>query len=289
MKQTIILTISGLILLGCSDSSQIENFADAQKQLNYLIENSVQPSRVENEYRANIELSSTNLLELLPDINEYTRTVDVQDSDKIEAVEIFTSSEKAGLGRDGLYTDLAKSFNRKQFKLPNGKVGQISIRNIASGAAASFLMASQHVPDAYSPSHVLWGKMLMSQGIKLDELAAKTAPNVTGILVRKGKSDLITTDGKLDVQKLLTAVTSGQFSMGYANPYQSSTGLNFLLLVLNAFAQGDESQMLEPDVVSAFEAFQRGIPFVASNTLQIREATVNSGVLDGFVMEYQTY
>ena len=47
--------------------------------------------------------------------------------------------------------------------------------------------------------------------------------------------------------------------------------------------------MLDPDVASAFEAFQRGVPFVAQNTLQMRDATVNSGVLDAFVMEYQTF
>jgi Ca-activated chloride channel family protein len=77
--------------------------------------------------------------------------------------------------------------------------------------------------------------------------------------------------------------------MGYTNPYQSSTGLNFLLNVLNAFAQGDESQMLSPDVASAFEAFQAGVPFVAQNTLQMRDAAVGSGVLDALVMEYQSW
>jgi Ca-activated chloride channel family protein len=253
------------------------------------VENTVQPSRIENQYRANIKLTSTNLLELLPDINEFGMAVDVRDNSQTEAVEIFTSSEKAGTGVDGIYVDLAKQFNAQRMKLPNGKTGQIAIRKIASGAAASFLLANQNVPDAYSPSNLLWGQMLASQGVALTEIARATAPNVAGVVVQTKKVDAITSNGELDIQKLLTAVTSGQFAMGYTNPYQSSTGLNFLLTVLHAFAQGEERQMLDPDVASAFEAFQRGVPFVAQNTLQMREATVNSGVLDAFVMEYQTF
>lgn len=277
------------LLAGCMDANNVKNFDEAESRLQELVQDTIQPSRIENQYRANIKLSATNLLELLPDINEYGMSVDVRDSGQIEAVEIFTSSEKAGTGVDGIYVDLAKQFNAQRMRLDNGKVGQIAIRKIASGAAASFLLANQNVPDAYSPSNLLWGQMLASQGVSLTQISEATAPNVAGVVVQKKKVGEITTNGELDVQKLLTAVTGGQFAMGYTNPYQSSTGLNFLLTVLNAFAQGDEAQMLAPDVASAFEAFQRGVPFVAQNTLQMREATVGSGVLDAFVMEYQTF
>jgi Ca-activated chloride channel homolog len=40
--------------------------------------------------------------------------------------------------------------------------------------------------------------------------------------------------------------------------------------------------------VSGFEKFQTNIPFVSYTTLQMRESA-QSGVLDGFIMEYQTY
>jgi Ca-activated chloride channel family protein len=289
MKKIAGLALTLPLITGCFDSNNVKNFDEAEERLTDLIENTIQPSRIENQYRANIQLSATNLLELLPDINEYTMSVDVRDSAQIEAVQIFTSSEKAGSGVDGIYVDLAKQFNAQRIKLPNGKIAQISIRKIASGAAASFLLANQNVPDAYSPSNLLWGQMLASQGVELTEIANQTAPNVAGVVVQSKKVGEITTNGDLDIQKLLTAVTSGQFAMGYTNPYQSSTGLNFLMTVLHAFAQGDEGQMLAPDVASAFEAFQRGVPFVAQNTLQMRDATVNSGVLDAFVMEYQTF
>jgi len=289
MNKIIGLAASISLLTACFDNNNVKDFAEAEKRLTDIVENTIQPSRIENQYRANIKLSSTNLLELLPDINEYQMTVNARDTSQIEAVEIFTSSEKAGTGVDGIYVDLANQFNSKRVKLPNGKVAQVGIRKIASGAAASFLLANQNVPDAYSPSNLLWGQMLSSQGVNLTEIAKSTAPNVAGVVVQKKKIDQISSNGELDIQKLLTAVTSGEFAMGYTNPYQSSTGLNFLLTVLHAFAQGEEQQMLDPDVASAFEAFQRGVPFVAQNTLQMREATVNSGVLDAFVMEYQTF
>ncbi len=289
MKKLVGLTLTLPFLVGCFDPNNVKDFDEAEIRLGELVEKDIQPSRIENQYRANIQLSSTNLLELLPDINEYRRTVDVRDNAQTEAVEIYTSSEKGGSGVDGIYVDLANQFNAQGFRLSNGKTGKIAIRKIASGAAASFLLANQHVPDAYSPSNLLWGQMLESQGVKLTQVAEATAPNTAGVVVQKSKVGEITTNGDLDIQKLLTVVTSGQFAMGYTNPYQSSTGLNFLLTVLYAFAQGDESQMLAPEVASAFEAFQRGVPFVAQNTLQMREATVGSGVLDAFVMEYQTF
>jgi Ca-activated chloride channel family protein len=151
------------------------------------------------------------------------------------------------------------------------------------------MLARRYTPDAYSPSNELWGEMLNANGVRVDMIAKATAPNTAGIVVKKAKIDQITTDGQLDIPKLLTNVSSSQFAMGYTNPYQSSTGLNFLLTVLNSFAQGDESQMLSPDVASAFEAFQAGVPFVAQNTIQMRDAAVGSGVLDALVMEHQSW
>ena len=59
--------------------------------------------------------------------------------------------------------------------------------------------------------------------------------------------------------------------------------------MLHTFAKGDEADMLSPDIASAFETFQTGVPFVAQTTLQMRDAAQGSGVLDGLVMEHQTW
>ena len=277
-----------LTLIACSPK-EIDSKEAALESLNTLITETILPSRRENNYRANIQLSQTNLLSMLPSISEYPMTLAARDSGSVEAVEIFTSSEKAGNGRDGLYIEMANAFNQERYKIGNGKVAQIGIRKIASGLGAQFILAQRNTPEAFSPSNHLWGDMLSAQGIALKKIADVTAPNTAGVIVRSSKKDLITSNGNLDIQKLLTAVTGGTFAMGYTNPYQSSTGLNFLLTVLNAFADGDESQYLAPDVASAFEAFQAGVPFVAQNTLQMRDAAVESGVLDALVMEHQSW
>lgn len=275
------------VISGCGNP--VDSRESAEVAIAELVAKKVQPSFRENQSRANISLSKTNLSSLLPDLNDYPISTGQRDSGSIESVEIFTSSEKAGSGRDGFYIELAEAFNRERVSLSNGKTAVISIRKIASGLGAQFMLAGRYVPDAFSPSNLLWGEMLNADGIKLDTIAEKTAPNTAGIIVKKSKADMILTDGVLDVPKLLNNVSNGSFAMGYTNPYQSSTGLNFLLTILNAFAQGDEAQMLSPDVASAFEAFQTGVPFVAQTTIQMRDAAQGSGVLDALVMEHQSW
>ena len=73
--------------------------------------------------------------------------------------------------------------------------------------------------------------------------------------------------------------------MGYTNPFQSATGLNFLVSTLVTF---DSNNPLSEKAIEGFEAFQSNIPLVAHTTLQMR-SSAESGILDGFIMEYQTY
>ncbi len=288
-KTSPILAASLVVLLTASCGSSIDSQEKAFEKIHEIAEKKVRPSYNENRIRANIQLTKTNLLSMLPELSDYPLAFNVQDNASTEVVEIFTSSEKAGKGRDGFYLEMANQFNQLGKKTAAGKRAVINIRKIASGLGAQFMLAHQYTPDAYSPSNFLWADMLNANGITTETISDKTAPNTAGIVVKKSKIDQITENGKLDIGKLLTNVSSGSFAMGYTNPYQSSTGLNFLLTILNSFAQGDESQMLSADVASAFEAFQTGVPFVAQNTLQMRDATQGSGVLDAFVMEYQSW
>lgn len=281
------LAVAVTTLSACG--SRVDSRESAEAAIAATVEKTVQPSFRENQARANIKLSKTNLSSLLPDLDDYPIRTGQRDSRSVESVEIFTSSEKAGNGRDGFYIELAQAFNRERIRLSNGKTAVISIRKIASGLGAQFMLSGAYTPDAFSPSNFLWGEMLNADGIQLDTISEQTAPNTAGIIVKKSKADMITSNGQLDIPKLLNNVSNGSFSMGYTNPYQSSTGLNFLLTVLYAFAQGDESQVLSPDVASAFEAFQTGVPFVAQTTLQMRDAAQGSGVLDALVMEHQSW
>lgn len=279
-----LLSACGESILPNSTMSKEDAYSKIQK-----FEKNINPSYKENNVRANIKLSKTNLLSMLPDLNDYPIRGNQRDSSQTEVVEIFTSSEKAGTDRDGLFVDMAEKFNSMGKKTTRGKRAYIAIRKIASGLGAQFIISQNYTPDAFSPSNNLWGEMLNANGIETETIAEATAKNTAGIVVKKSKLDMITENGKLDVSKLLTVVSSGEFAMGYTNPYQSSTGLNFLMTILHAFSDGDETQMLSPDVASSFETFQGGVPYVAQTTLQMRDETGNSGVLDGYVMEKQSY
>lgn len=286
---SIFLIITGVSaqLVGCPQ--KIDSAEKSQAAIKQMVEKDIRPTYRENQYRANISLTQTNLLSLLPDIREYPIVFGPRDNARVESVEIFTSSEKSGSRRDGFYIELANAFNNERITLSNGKTAAIAIRKIASGLGTQYMLAGQYMPDAFSPSNLLWGAMLDSAGVDLTTVAEITAPNTAGIVVKKNRLEQITSNGELDVSKLLTNVTNGSFAMGYTNPYTSSTGLNFLLTILNEFAGGDEAEMLSPDVASAFEAFQTGVPFVAQTTLQMRDAAQESGVLDGMVMENQSW
>lgn len=286
---TALFMVSAVAIVLNACTTEVDSPEKAAENIKQLVTSTVQPTYRENQVRANIQLTKTNLLSMLPDLAEYPISLNASDDMRTEAVEIFTSSEKAGQGRDGFYIEMAEAFNRQGKTISNGKQAKIAIRKMASGLGAQFMQARRYMPDAFSPSNQLWADLLNANGVPLETIAEVTAPNTAGIIVKKSKLDMIATDGKLDVAKLLTNVSSGSFAMGYTNPYQSSTGLNFLLTVLNSFAQGDESQMLSPDVASAFEAFQTGVPFVAQNTIQMRDAAQGSGVLDALVMEHQTW
>jgi len=196
------LLLSGFVLTACGQ--RVDSPEAAQQVIADLVSNDVQPSFRENQFRANIRLTKTNLASLLPDLNDYPISTGQRDSRSVESVEIFTSSEKAGTGRDGFYIELAEAFNRERIQLSNGKYAVISIRKIASGLGAQFMLAGAYTPDAFSPSNFLWGDMLNADGVKLDTIAEITAPNTAGIIVKKSKADMISTDGKLDIPKLLS-------------------------------------------------------------------------------------
>lgn len=114
----------------------------------------------------------------------------------------------------------------------------------------------------------------------------RLAGNVAGILTSKKKNDeLIKKYGAINIKTITDAVAKNEMAMGYTNPFASSTGLNFLISALYSF---DNKDLLSENAVAGFEKFQTNIPFVAYTTLQMRDSA-KSGVLDGFVLEYQLY
>jgi Ca-activated chloride channel family protein len=232
--------------------------------------------------KGQVQLGSTDLKESLPEISKYPAQVE-NTTDNF--VEIFSSTEKAGEGKDGWLVDTAKAFNNANIKV-NGKTVSVKIRGIASGMGMDYIVSKKYIPDAFTPSNELWGEMMKSKGTKITLVEKRLTGNVPGVLTSKKKFDeLVKKYGSINLKNITEAVAGNELAMGYTNPFASSTGLNFLVSTLSTF---DGKNVLSEKAVQGFEKFQTNIPFVAYTTLQMREAA-KSGSLDGFIMEYQTY
>ena len=229
-----------------------------------------------------IETLQPNLIDSLPDISKYPPQVNSSTSSYIE---IFSSLEKAGSGTDGWLTEIARDFNKAKIII-DGKQVSVRLRGIASGQGADYITSGKYLPDAYTPSNELWGEMIISRGIKTELVKERLAGNVAGILLTKSKKEELEAKyGEINIKTVVDAVANKELDMGYTNPFASSTGLNFLISTLQTF---DSNNLLSDKAATGFESFQTNIPVVAYTTLQMREAA-KSGVLDGFILEYQTF
>ncbi|RPJ07099.1 MAG: VWA domain-containing protein, partial [Spirochaetaceae bacterium] len=206
-------------------------------------------------------------------------------------IEIFCSTEKSGTKEpDDWFTKIAKEFNDRGVTTSGGKRVQIKLRYIASGTAYMYIASKKYIPDAFSPSNHIWIKMTEASGIVMTPVMERMVGNIAGIVMKDDTYNKLKTNfGEVNLKAVIDAVAQGDIAMGYTDPYASSTGLNFLITVLQTYAGGSEAKMLSPEVMSAFEAFQKNVPYVAFTTIQMRESVQKGGLLDAFVLEYQTF
>ncbi|RUS45066.1 VWA domain-containing protein [Cohnella sp. AR92] len=282
----LLVVVFGLVYAGVNLTSNLGKSEkqvtaeDASKKLNRLY--SKLDVKTVPPVKGQIDLDPADIGESLPDISKFPITVN---NTTDHYVEIFSSTEKGGAGVDGWLTEVAEAFNKEQPEVNGSKVS-VRIRNIASGTAADYIKSGKYIPDAFTPSNELWGEMVAASGVKTEMISKRLAGNVPGIVISKAKYDaLIEKYGAVNVKTVTDAIANNEFSMGYTDPFASSTGLNFLITALNTF---DSSNILSDKAVQGFEKFQANVPFIASTTIQMRDAA-KSGRLDGFVLEYQTY
>ncbi|RAV08887.1 vWA domain-containing protein [Paenibacillus contaminans] len=286
LSGVILVLVFALVYLGVNLTSNLGkskaevSSEDAAKKLSKLYSNITVTA--EPPLKGQIDLNPIDVAESLPDISKFPVTVKNTTN---QYVEIFSSTEKSGTGVDGWLTDVATEFNQANITI-DGKPVSVLVRNIASGTAADYIKSGKYVPDAFTPSNELWGEMVKASGVKTQLVTNRLVGNVPGIVIAKAKYDaLVGTYGTVNVKTVTEAIANNEFSMGYTDPFASSTGLNLLLTALNAF---DSSNILGEKAVQGFEKFQANVPFIASTTIQMRDAA-KSGMLDGFVLEYQTY
>jgi len=233
-------------------------------------------------HKENVDLSGVNLSASLPDISTYPIAASQTTEDYIE---IFSSPEKAGTSYESWLVDVADKFNKSGATV-NGKPVSVAVRNISSGVGVDYISSGKYMPDVFAPSTEFWGDMLADKGIKVTLVEKRIAGNVAGIVISKKKNDeLVKKYGSVNSKNIVEAVLNSELAMGYTNPFVSSTGLNFLLTTLYTL---DANNPLGDDSVARFQKFQDNIPYVAYNTMQMKESA-KAGTLDGFVLEYQTY
>lgn len=270
------LGIFGVLFL----TEDVDSTQSAEKKLEKMV------SRIGAEeldpVKGTVELSKTDLAEELPDISKYPLSIEGNGDINVE---IVSSPEKAGEDYDGWLLEVAKEFNKQNITV-NGKSISVSIRSVSSGTATDYIVSGKYVPDAFTPSNELWGEMITAQGTKMELVEKKLAGNVAGILVSdKIKKKLQEKYGSVDLSTVVKGTVENEIGMGYTNPFSSSTGLNFLLETLYTY---DKKDILSEKAEDGFSEFQKNVPFVAYNTMQMRDAA-ESGSLDGMVLEYQTY
>jgi len=275
------LVYFGISLTSNLGKSQKEISAeDADKRLDRLYKDISVTSAAPVKGQINLDPQAVG--DSLPDISKFPVSVE---STTESFAEIFSSTEKSGTDNDGWLNEVASAFNASGPTV-NGKPVSVKIRNIASGTATDYIRSGKHVPDAFTPSNELWGEMVKASGVRTEVVSKRLTGNEAGIVSNKKKYDeLIDKYGSLNVKTITDAIAGNELSMGYTDPFASSTGLNFLVSALGTF---DSSDLLGDKAVQGFEKFQANVPFIASTTLQMREAA-KTGALDAFVLEYQTY
>ncbi|MBR3643004.1 MAG: VWA domain-containing protein [Parasporobacterium sp.] len=254
---------------------------NASSQLDKLVKN-IGARTVSHNKSAVDFVESEDVGEELPDIN--TCAVNARATTPLYA-EIFCSPEKAESGTDGWMVELANAFNKEGFKV-DGKQVSVQIRDVTSGQAMDYITSGKAVPDGFSPSNSLWVDMMNAKGIATETILDKTVGNVAGIVLDENNyKAVIDKYGSVDLKAVVEATESGDFVMGYTNPFSSSTGLNFLV---SALLRYDNANPLSEEALKGFGQFQANIPFVAFNTQQMLTATDN-GSFNGFIMEYQSF
>jgi len=241
--------------LGTDTSSEPLDPVAASERLDELVD---EIGWVDNQVTRSASIpppTGANLADTLPDIDEFEIVVPDSGGVPAGAVEIWASTEKSGEGTDGWMTEVAADFNNSGATLADGTPATVALRRIASGTGYQYIARGQELPDAFSPSNQLWIEMA-GEFQTMTEVRSRMVDNVAGIVMKdETAEELRATYGDLSAENLVDAVIAGDLVMGYTDPFASSTGLNFLLTVLDSIAEGDEAQLTSPDVASVFEQF----------------------------------
>lgn len=219
----------------------------------------------------------------LPDISNYA--LDVAGEGEID-VEVFVPLENNGGSIRELVSYTANAFNSENKVLEDGRTISISVRSLESSLAEEYILNGVYYPKGYIAANELYGILMQENGIDVSMVQNKTFGNTMGVVVEKTKYDEVANKyGELTISTLVEANEVGDISVGYTNPTNNPTGLNFVISMLSYF---DASNPASIEATTDFSNFQNTISSVSYSTEQMKKA-VENGVIDAFVIERQAY
>ena len=118
-----------------------------------------------------VSFDNNNLYDELPEIDKYPLAV--TGNGEVD-IEILTSGEKAGKDNDSWLIDAANAFNGSGAALADGRSVSMSVRSVASGTAADYIISNKYVPDLYTPSNTLFGEYARTNGGEITGRVATT-------------------------------------------------------------------------------------------------------------------
>lgn len=287
------------LLLGCQGMPNIDSPETAGKALQEVILPKINPQTSLVSDAAASLYTVDQIVDPLPALEEFP-LYGAQPSTRANTVyiEIFSSSEKANAQRqdERWLVDVADAFNAENRTIGSGATIQVGIRNVPSGIAARLLAEQAAQPTAYTPANELWLKMLESQGIAFQTVTAELIPNTAGFVVQGPTYQQLGGD-QASFEQLLDGILGGNITVGYPNPYASSTALNLLYTLFWRGAGHHQdggtltvAELESPQVNSLFEAFQRQVLITTLTTLDLKELFIREpDKLQAFPLEYQSY
>lgn len=297
MKETLSITLTALLaaslLAGCSSTSSSDTstvrttsnedaltYEEALEEIETLI-TAVNVSTVENP-TLDIYSDDDTEADALADIDTFDITVE---GDGEINIEIAAATELSSDSPDDWLNVVAENFNEEGYTI-DGKTVTVTVRQITSGEAFTYIEAGVYEPEVFIPSNEAWGLMLEASGVGIEQITDRIAGNTAGILMEEETyEEFIDQYGEATVATVLEASIAGDLTFAYTNPYTSSTGLNILTAMLKAF---DEDDPLSDEAQEKLLEYQATSPPVAYTT-SVLVSQASKGVINAMVMEEQAY
>lgn len=219
----------------------------------------------------------------LPDISNYTP--DVKGEGEVN-IEIFVPLENNGGSIREVLEYVANSFNNSGVTLADGRSVSVTVRSLEASLAEEYILNGVYYPKGYIAANELYGILMQENGINVSLISERTFGNTMGIAISKAKHDeLVSQYGEVTIATLVKANEEGNVSIGYTNPTNNPTGLNFVVSMLSYF---DASNPASMEATTDFSNFQNTVSSVSYSTEQMKKS-VSAGIIDAFVIERQAY